>query len=100
VSVRAAEWACRLSEYLTRKLLHIASDWISDNPFDAKKKQVLRVLKKAGGDGLSGSQLCQRTRSLRSKERQELLGSLLECGEIIEEEQKSSTKSKKVYKAV
>lgn len=100
VSVRAAEWACRLSEYLTRKLLHIASDWISDNPFDAKKKQVLRVLKKAGSDGLSLTQICRQTRSMRSKERREILDSLKECGEVNDDLVGEGKNTRTVYRAI
>jgi len=100
VTTEAAEWACRLSEYLTRKLLHIASDWISDNPFDAKKKQVLRILKNAGSDGMSLTQICRRTRSMRSKERRDVLDSLCECGEAIADDVGEGRALKTVYKAV
>jgi len=82
VDLRAAQWACRMSEYLTRKLIYIASDWISENPFDAKKKKVLRIIKEGGSEGITRTRLYQRTRSLKKKEREEVLDSLEECKEI------------------
>src|SRR5262249_32935393 len=45
----AARWACGLSEYLTRRMLFLAQQWVADGQFDARQKKVLRIIREAGG---------------------------------------------------
>ena len=41
IDAKAACWACDLSEYLTRRMLYIAHEWVADGVFDARQKRVL-----------------------------------------------------------
>ena len=82
VSVAAA-WACELSEYLTRRMLFLAYEWVADGQFDAKQKRVKRIIRQAGGR-ISRSELCRKTQSLTQRERQEVLDNLRETGQVRE----------------
>jgi hypothetical protein len=86
----AAQWACGLSEHITRKMIYIADQWVSDGHFDEKQKKVLRVIKSAGGR-ISQSQLGEKTRSLQKKERAEIIDNLIDIGAIRKELMKSIT---------
>ena len=44
ISADAAEWACRLIEHQTRRMLFMASLHVSESDFEAKCKRVLEVL--------------------------------------------------------
>jgi hypothetical protein len=80
----AARWGCELSRYLTRRLIYLASQWVAENPFDAKRKRVLRLIAAAGELGLSRSELYAKTRAFTTRERAEVLEALLLCGDIRE----------------
>ena len=84
IDKQAASWACELSTYLTRRLIYLASQWVAENPFDARRKRVLRLITDAGEQGLTGSQLYRKTRHLTKRERSEILETLLLCGDVIE----------------
>jgi hypothetical protein len=86
----AAQWACQLCEHITRKMIYIADQWVSDGQFDEKQKRVLRIITDAGGR-ISQSQLGQKTRSLQKKERQEIIDNLLETGAIRKEKEETAT---------
>ncbi|MBN8597945.1 MAG: DUF3987 domain-containing protein [Planctomycetes bacterium] len=96
IDADAARWACDLSTYLTRRMLHIAHEWIADGVFDARQKRVVRVVRKAGGK-ISRSELCRKTQWLTQRERQEVIDNLLETQQLRQEEESSSTRPKVVY---
>jgi hypothetical protein len=83
VEEAAARWAIELTDYLTRRLLAIAEDWIAETPFEAKRKRLLRDLK-ASPQGLTRTQLYRKTKHLTGRERSELIESLISTGEIVE----------------
>ncbi|GIV04145.1 MAG: hypothetical protein KatS3mg082_2757 [Nitrospiraceae bacterium] len=84
VDETAAGWACELSRYLTRRLIYLASQWVAENPFDARRKRVLRLIAAAGEQGLSRSELYAKTRAFTTRERAEVIEALLLCGDIRE----------------
>lgn len=97
VNTSAAEWACDLSEYLTRKMIFTASDWVAENQFDAMSKKVLRIIKAAGKKGITRSGLTGKTRGIRARDRNEILEALALSGDIRCEEEKTATNKKSVY---
>lgn len=38
INADAAEWACGLSEHLTRRVLYLAHEYVSQGEFDAKQR--------------------------------------------------------------
>ncbi len=80
----AARWAGDLSRYLTQRLVYLASQWVAENPFDAKRKRVLRMICEAGAAGLTRSDLYSKTRAFTTRERSEVLEGLLLCGDVVE----------------
>lgn len=82
IDVKAAQWSCAVSDYLTRRMIYLAGQWIAENPYDAKRKRVLRLITDAGPAGLKRSQLYAKTRALTSRERNEVIEALLLCGDV------------------
>jgi len=80
IDADAANWACRLAEYTTRRTVFTADQWIAEGLFDARQKKVLRVIRKAGV--ISRSKLCHQTQSLTPKERAEVLDNLIQTDQI------------------
>jgi hypothetical protein len=96
IDAEAARWACELSRYLTRRMLHVAHEWVADGLFDARQKRVMRVVRKAGGR-ISRAELCRKTQWLTQRERQEVIDNLLETGQMRHEIESSATRPKVVY---
>ncbi len=92
----AARWACDVCDYVTRRMLFLASQWIADGQFDARQKKVVRLIRKAGGE-ISHSDLYLRTRSLTPRERQEVIDNLIETGQIERRVTTTATKPRVNY---
>ncbi len=84
VDEAAACWACDLSRYLTRRLVSLAGQWVAENPFDARRKRVLRLIAEGGGQGLTRSELYGKTRAFTTRERSDVLEALMLCGDVRE----------------
>jgi hypothetical protein len=84
VDRRAAEWACTLAEWGTRKIVWLAEQWIGENEFDKGRKRVLREIIAAGENGLTTTALARKIRGMRAKEREEILVALRTTGDIVE----------------
>ena len=96
VGQEAAEWACAVSEHLTRRMLHLAHAWVSDGQFDSRQKRVLRAIRAAEGK-ISASELCRRTQWLSKRERGEVIENLLETGQIVMRSESTATRPRTVY---
>ena len=86
IDAEATSWACDLSEYLTRRMLWLASQWVADGAFDARQKKVVRIIRQAGGS-LSSNELCRKTQALTMREREEIVRNLKATGQIVEREE-------------
>lgn len=92
----AARWGCELSEYLTRRRISMACDWIAVNEFDAKQKEILRYMKERGGT-VSKSELARRFRYWDSKSRDSIMENMIKTGVIFLEFKKGTTNKKVVF---
>jgi hypothetical protein len=98
VSPEAAQWACDAVKYLTRRLVYLASRWLSENRQESNSKRLARLIEAAGPDGLTRSQLVRASQWLSSRDRNELIDGLKESGQIVEEVIKTVTKPRHVYR--
>lgn len=99
VSRAGAEWSAALSCYLTRSLLFVADAWIAENPFQAKCKRVLRIIRATGPVGMRKRELIRATQFLTKKEREEALDMLLTVGDVVETFEDTATKPASRYVA-
>ncbi|RMF71693.1 MAG: DUF3987 domain-containing protein, partial [Planctomycetota bacterium] len=81
IDADAACWACDVADYLTRRMLFVAHEWVADGLFDARQKKVLRIIRQAGGQ-IGRRELSRRTQSLTQRERQEVIDNLIETDQI------------------
>lgn len=77
-----AAWASDMSEFLTRKIIYFANQWVGENAYQRTKQRVMRTIGSCR-DGISASELGARTRYLRPKERDELLEDLRSSLQIV-----------------
>lgn len=92
----AAEWACELSEYLTRRMLCVAHEWVAEGVFDARQKRVLRIVRESGGS-IGRRELSRKTQFLTRRERQEVIDNLIETDQLAQREEPTATRPRVVY---
>jgi hypothetical protein len=96
IDADAASWACDAADYLTRRMLYVAHEWVADGLFDARQKRVLRIIRQAGGQ-ISRRELSRRTQSFTQRERQEVIDNLIETDQIEAVVTPTATKPKVSY---
>lgn len=97
VDEEAALWACSVVKFLTRRLSYLASRWIAENRQEANVKRLARMVEAAGAEGLHKWKLGQQTRFLTTRDRDELLKSLRESGDIVERTIVTKTRPRTVF---
>lgn len=92
------KWAIELTNNRLEYAMSVLDNNISDNAQEAATKKMLAIIKAAGKDGLTQSQITIKTQSLKRVERNELLGTLLDMGKIVAEERAGKGRPVKVYR--
>jgi hypothetical protein len=81
IEIEDANWAIALSNFLTRRLVKMCSRHIAESPWDSKRLEILRRIQDHGRP-IEHSDLLRSAR-IKSKDFQEMISSLMECGEIV-----------------
>jgi hypothetical protein len=93
----AALWAVEVVQYMTRRMIFLADRWIADGRFDALQKEVVRKVEKRGGRVTASEMARVVLRRVNSRERDEVLKSMIETGQLRRLESKSKTKTAVAY---
>lgn len=74
---------------------------VAENDTEAAHKRILKLIRDAGNSGMSSTQLAKACQSLKARDRNEYLTTLLEAGDIVEEVIKPNGpgRERRVYKA-
>jgi hypothetical protein len=75
-------WAIKVVNWLTRRLIAECQKYVSCNQQEQASKRVLRILAEAGEKGLSQHELTRKLQWLPRKTRSELVADLIESGQI------------------
>ncbi len=81
IDINDANWAIALSNFLTRHLVKMCTRHIAESPWDAKRLEILRRIQDYGRP-IEHSDLLRMAR-IKSKDFQEMISSLMECGDIV-----------------
>ncbi len=83
ISGDAAVWGCAVVRHLTRRMEWLANRHVADGPFGRLSQKVYGIIDNAGATGITGAALCRATRSLKPRERAEILDSLRQQGRVV-----------------
>jgi predicted transcriptional regulator len=72
---------------------------IAENRTHALHQKVLRLIQRAGDEGIVQSDLTRKTQFLEARQRQEILTTLIEAGEIELRKRPSGTKPAMIYRS-
>lgn len=73
---------------------------VAENEIEASHKRVLNIIRKSGEDGASSTQLAKACQGMKARDRNEILQTLIEAGDIMEEIIKSvgGGRDRRVYR--
>jgi hypothetical protein len=101
LSLPSLQWGIDIAEYSAKLLFNALENHIADSAREANVKRVLNFIKEAPGGWISQSEVTRKTSFLNSRtERQEILDTLVEAGQIEAKEVGTKTKSKTLYRAL
>lgn len=73
---------------------------VSENEIEASHKRILNIIRKAGEDGMSTTQLAKTCQGMKARDRNEILQTLVESGDLVEEVVKGPVgRDRRVYRA-
>jgi hypothetical protein len=88
ISYGDVKYAAQLIEYLTDRMFFIATHFVSQNEHEAHLKKSLAMIRKWGLEGMTRSAFCRRTQFLKGYDREDVLKTLHESGQIVFEDNK------------
>jgi Protein of unknown function (DUF3987) len=93
-----AEWAIALVRHCADHTMVEVERNVADNPVEANHKRVLGIIRTAGEAGLTKNELARRTQSLDQRQRTDIIGSLVEAGQVVTALRPSATKPAMVFR--
>jgi hypothetical protein len=82
IRLEDAEWARIVVDRCVTTMISEAERHIAENKTQAYHQKVLRLIQAAGGRGLSRNEITRRTQFLERKQREDILGALVEAGQV------------------
>ena len=97
MTIDAARWACELVDFLTRKMIYAASDWVTESPYESRRQAVLRKIR--AKPGIDHSKLLRAMRSIKARDLDEIIENLTITGDVRVEMIDTAGRPKCVYHA-
>lgn len=92
------EWGAALVEWCTDRVIVEAEARVAESAHEVTVKKVLRLVADAGILGITKHQLTKRTQWLKGHERKDVMTTLLESGQIVQETRDSGGRPSTVYR--
>ncbi|MDG4601418.1 MAG: DUF3987 domain-containing protein [Defluviicoccus sp.] len=93
-----AAWAIALVRHCAEHTMLEVERNIADNPVEANHKRVLGIIRTAGVAGLTKNELARRTQFLDQRQRTDIVGSLVEAGQVVTALRPSATKQAMIFR--
>lgn len=85
IRLEDADRAIRLNNWLTRRMLLAADRHVSGSEFGRLVNQMRALLIERPGEPWTLTQICRRTRKLTPRQRQDVLQTLIQSGDVVQE---------------
>ncbi len=84
IDERDAAYGCELMTLAVRDMVATVRDKVAANQAERRKKDLRLIIRRAGADGITQSELTRKTQSMRKNDRDEALQDLVEAEEVAE----------------
>jgi hypothetical protein len=100
IRLEDAEWSRLVVDRCVTTMIAEAERHIAENRTQAYHQKVLRLIQGAGNRGLPRNEITRRTQFLERKQREDILGALVEGGDLELEIRQTERRPAAVYRAV
>jgi hypothetical protein len=98
IEITAAEWAISFVRHYAQRTMEAVERHVADTETEAHLKRLKEIIRAAGAKGISKSEITRASQWLKSRDRDEILLTLIESGDITTGMRGSSTKQAMVYR--
>ena len=94
-----ADWAIEFVRHFALRTMTAVERHVADNEIERNHKRMLEIIRSAGADGVGKSELIRRTQFVDKRQRDEILGTLVEAGQVTMAMRSTPTKPGLSYRA-
>lgn len=98
IDITAAVWAIGFVRHYARRTMEAVERHVADTETEAHLKRLKEIVRAAGPKGITKSEITRASQWLKSRDRDEILLTLIESGDITTGMRGSSTKQAMVYR--
>lgn len=98
IEITAAEWAIGFVRHYAQRTMEAVERHVADTETEAHLKRLKEIIRSSGAKGITKSEITRASQWLKSRDRDEILLTLIESGDITTGMRGSSTKQAMVYR--
>ncbi|KGJ18764.1 PriCT-2 domain-containing protein [Paracoccus sanguinis] len=98
IDITAADWAIEFVRHYARRTMEAVERHVADTETEAHLKRLKEIIRASGAKGITKSEITRASQWLKSRDRDEILLTLIESGDITTGMRGSSTKQAMVYR--
>jgi hypothetical protein len=98
IEITAAEWAISFVRHYAQRTMEAVERHVADTETEAHLKRLKEIIRASGAKGITKSEITRASQWLKSRDRDEILLTLIESGDITTGMRGSSTKQAMVYR--
>ena len=98
IEITAADWAIRFVRHYAQRTMDAVERHVADTETEAHLKRLKEIIRASGAKGITKSEITRASQWLKSRDRDEILLTLIESGDITTGMRGSSTKQAMVYR--
>jgi hypothetical protein len=98
IDITAADWAIDFVRHFALRTMEAIERHVADTDIEAHLKRLKEIIRRAGAKGITKSEVTRASQWLKSRDRDEILETLIESGDITTGMRGSSTRQAMVYR--
>ena len=100
IELHDAEWAIRFVRHFAGRTMEAVERHVADTETEAHLKRLREIIRVAGGGGLTKSELTRASQWLKARDRDDILNTLIEGGDIKLAMRETSGRRAMIYRVV
>ena len=100
IEITAADWAINFVRYYAQRTMAAVERYVSDTETEAHLKRLKEIIRGSGAKGITKSEITRASQWLKSRDRDEILLTLIESGDITTGMRETGGRRAMVYRIV
>lgn len=98
IGLEETEWAIAFVRHFARRTIEAVDRHVADTETEANLKRLREIIRAAGARGITKSEITRASQWLKARDRDEILLTLIESGDVVTAMRRSNTRSAMVYR--